>query len=446
MRLSMNVGLTENRTPRALYWNSELDGSESMVTRIPADVAIEHTASCSEFMLRLVQRTHAFAVVVTPHPFTDEMRLLRQFLSKLEDASPVVVLLTDCPYPMIGIEREFFAVVNLEEAGSEIAERLTAVFSAALQNGKPQISDSAATTHINAPDYQYETDLTSVRRQLQLANVVSLSGELGTAKSSLVKLLHQYRQGSEQNFTSFYCNRAEDAKLSQRSLYQTIENLLQQSAGAKTFVLHNATHGLISSLAPLFHNQSADVEFRNQLVALSEQSVFAQGELNMQLLPLRDRSECIEELLAAILTVYARQLPQLKISAQAEAIRLLQKHAWPANICEFNLMIASAILGKLARASSNHITIDQQAMHEEMEIANGSQTNSRRYLRERLQHVCQQFEQLQLGIAQQMRTMLNQTLTENATLVWPVTMQFTSQIKTERVEEQIPVDVQRRAA
>ena len=471
----MSLAQTKHKSTRVLIWNvPESDSVNALIADALPDAIYEYAECQNSLTLRLLEARWDLAIIVVTDPFTAELRHVRRFLNQLASC-PVLLIFVDIPESIVGFEREFSAVVQLN--GDSGSARLQNAIEECRRIGSA-MNDLHADRNLNVFNNIHSHLLTQERiseiRRLSLrGGITSIVGEYGTAKNVLMRLLFstddanlsvdqrggiRAQQTSPENLvlgktsvsktvtegarTTFYCHSDSLNQSHVQKLNSTIRNLLESqhvdlneqsetNPRCQTIILHSPSVEQIEELAPLFVLPDHDQIQTHRLITISARPVTGRNHVQVNLQPLRSRPQRIPQFLAGILAIYQRTLELNSIAIDAEATQILFRHAWPANVCEFNLVIAGALADSLD--NDRCIVIDPVQIQNQMAAIATEKNGSTISLRNRMRQICEQWEVRALGAATQMRSAMNDALLFNAESTWAAEIQFQSQAR-QRVE------------
>ena len=436
-RIDAATGASSNDAESVLLWKmDDAEDCDLLQDLIPAG-NVKSVKSRPDFVLQMVQRKHLFAVVLAAHPFNDDIRLLKQFLSQMENSPPVVLMLTDCPYPLMSVEREFFAVGNLNDSLPELHD----IFQNASAGGYAQGGQLTATiADLTSPQTDPMTrSLVNARSQLNSVildasrqRIVTLTGEVGTARTLFSKLLLQSSangatDSNRGDCMTFYAGSGDDRIVS------SIQELLNQDHSPSTFVVYDPSQSESYQLASMFDSLQGTDDDGARLVMLCDSDAATCDNRSIHLTALRYQQHIIPEITAGILTSLANRWPENRLAVSNEAMELMNQHPWPGNICQFNLILATAMLectsNQVQKKSDNEpesgvvLQIDAETIRTLLPQENTSQQSKssnlqRTWLRDRFSNVCERFSERGYGLPSSIRAALSETLIQNAALVW----------------------------
>ena len=404
----MNLPST-NLSKRILQWNCRTDTPVQFTQGLLAECEIDQVGNKSEFVLKLAQRKHQLAIVLTSEPFSRELQELRQFMRTLNEAQPVALILEDCPFPVIGLEKEFAAIIHCEDSSEK-----TRIALAELLNRRNTFNSNVI---VKRDSSDFTLSVQGCLRQANQHSIVSIVGEVGTAKSLFARMLHKKRGVDDKDCFTFYCGEQNV------SVASTISELINQPGKQKnTFVLWNPDATLLQQVAPLFAENANDphVKKGNQLVILQDEQNFNEG-YTLKLIPLRERIGQIREMVASLLVGFSRLIPEVHISVSNSAIDHLVTQNWPGNIYQLNLTIVSTMLEKLSAMQTGELELNQNNLknHQDVLTDKLSHQTQRVQLRNCLNAVCNTYKRMG-GEPLRLRNMLNEILTQNPSLAWQI--------------------------
>ncbi|WP_456372227.1 sigma-54-dependent transcriptional regulator [Thiolapillus sp.] len=225
----------------------------------------------------------------------------------------------------------------------------------------------------------------------QSSATVLISGESGTGKEIVARLIHQY-SGREGRFIAINCAAIVD-NLLESELFGHVKGAFTGASADKPGRFQQAHNGTlfldeIGELAPHLQakllralqeqcvepvggNRSIAVNAR--IIAATHRDLFQAAReglfredlayrldvINIQLPPLRERSEDIPLLVQALLGRAAQKMQRPAPLLDDEAMRKLQRHPWPGNVRELENVLTQA----LVQARDGSISADLIRFH-----------------------------------------------------------------------------------
>ena len=354
---------------------------------------VQAAHSCREALDRLSSRKPELVLLDQQLPDGLGSELIPQILERHPDARIIM---------MTGVHDLELAIQAIQQGSMDFIHKpvKTRVLQQAVDKALAWAPTAAAETDPAEPNIREligrSQAMLEVSKQIALSAqstaTVLISGESGTGKEIVARLIHQY-SGREGRFVAINCAAIVD-NLLESELFGHVKGAFTGAGSDKAGRFQQAQDGTlfldeIGELAPQLQakllralqeqcvepvggNHSVAVNAR--IIAATHRDLFQAAQeglfredlayrldvINIQLPPLRERSEDIPLLVQALLGRAARKMERSAPPLDDGAMEKLQRHSWPGNVRELENVLTQA----LVQARDGSISADLIRFHE----------------------------------------------------------------------------------
>ncbi len=329
-------------------------------------------------VLRFVEERNDIACIVLDYDLREYTGFqVAEYLSATAPHIPTILISNE-----VDQVRQKAMAVRVSFAPKSVERILAAIDRNALI-GPPKVVDARIRGALASMGFVFESK-SMARVMVDLVNAAKsernllVVGETGVGKTTVARIIHDLSRRSENPFEVFECPKySENAELFVAELFGYSINPVTGKSGDQTGILEMAGRGtvlldevndipasaqaiLLSALGQKKYRRPGDTDLRSILARIiSTASRDINGEdyasvLRRDLLqrlrqevivipPLRERPEDIEVLAPIFLKKFAMQPQGRQLFIHDDAIRYLQRQAWPGNISQLNNILARVV-------------------------------------------------------------------------------------------------------